>query len=111
MAAVATQQQRHAAFLRKYIGQGIIRLNSPRALPTVYHVLTCTVGTEPVLSLEQQPMIYARQHILCLVGLPTLLGQCPNMCSGHGNCGPENVCSCFEGFDYAPDCSLRFFAA
>lgn len=29
------------------------------------------------------------------------------MCSGHGNCGPENVCSCFEGFDYAPDCSLR----
>jgi hypothetical protein len=59
----------------------------------------------------EQPMIYARQHILCLVGLPTLLGQCPNMCSGHGSCGPENVCSCFEGFDYAPDCSLRFFAA
>lgn len=33
--------------------------------------------------------------------------QCPNMCSGHGTCGAENVCACFEGFDYAPDCSLR----
>ena len=35
------------------------------------------------------------------------LAQCPNMCSGHGDCGAENVCSCFDGFDYAPDCSLR----
>jgi hypothetical protein len=33
--------------------------------------------------------------------------QCPNSCSGHGACGGENVCSCFEGFKYAPDCSLR----
>ncbi|KAJ8604707.1 hypothetical protein CTAYLR_006542 [Chrysophaeum taylorii] len=42
------------------------------------------------------------------LGLATLSeAQCPNMCSGHGKCGPENVCQCFEGFDYAPDCSLR----
>lgn len=34
-------------------------------------------------------------------------GQCPNFCSGHGECGPENVCNCFQGYDYAPDCSLR----
>ena len=38
---------------------------------------------------------------------PQAQAQCPNMCSGHGDCGAENVCNCFDGFDYAPDCSLR----
>ena len=35
------------------------------------------------------------------------VAQCPNMCSGHGECGAENVCQCEAGYDVAPDCSLR----
>jgi len=48
-----------------------------------------------------------RKLVYALVFFPLVAGQCPNMCSGHGDCGAENVCSCFDGFDYAPDCSLR----
>ena len=34
---------------------------------------------------------------------------CPNACSGHGSCGSENQCTCFSGYQLAPDCSLRKF--
>lgn len=32
---------------------------------------------------------------------------CPNMCSGHGECGLENVCECELGWDLVADCSLK----
>eukprot|EP00611_Tribonema_gayanum_P006252 TRINITY_DN15552_c0_g1_i1.p1 TRINITY_DN15552_c0_g1~~TRINITY_DN15552_c0_g1_i1.p1 ORF type:complete len:183 (+),score=17.30 TRINITY_DN15552_c0_g1_i1:191-739(+) len=32
---------------------------------------------------------------------------CPNYCSGHGTCGPENTCACNDGWTAAVDCSLR----
>lgn len=35
-------------------------------------------------------------------------GACPNMCSGHGDCGFGNVCTCYSGYNGgAPDCSFR----
>ena len=41
--------------------------------------------------------------------LPLATTQCPNMCSGHGDCGADNVCQCFDGYDFAADCSMRAF--
>ena len=41
--------------------------------------------------------------------LPPRTTQCPNMCSGHGDCGADNVCQCFDGYDFAADCSMRAF--
>jgi hypothetical protein len=32
--------------------------------------------------------------------------RCPNSCSGHGRCDPENVCRCIDEYT-APDCSQR----
>ncbi|CAM9648247.1 unnamed protein product [Hapterophycus canaliculatus] len=34
-------------------------------------------------------------------------GVCPNMCSGHGECGQDNVCECESGWDLVSDCSLK----
>ena len=34
--------------------------------------------------------------------------QCPNMCSGHGECGAENVCDCEDAWSYFPDCSGQY---
>jgi hypothetical protein len=39
--------------------------------------------------------------------LPPATTQCPNSCSGHGECGANNVCDCFDGYDVAADCSMR----
>lgn len=44
-------------------------------------------------------LIYAR------VGM--VMAVCPNMCSGHGECGLENKCECEEGWDVVADCSLK----
>eukprot|EP00602_Paraphysomonas_sp_CaronLab_P001970 CAMPEP_0185021030 /NCGR_PEP_ID=MMETSP1103-20130426/3691_1 /TAXON_ID=36769 /ORGANISM="Paraphysomonas bandaiensis, Strain Caron Lab Isolate" /LENGTH=622 /DNA_ID=CAMNT_0027552303 /DNA_START=60 /DNA_END=1924 /DNA_ORIENTATION=+ len=49
-------------------------------------------------------------YSLCIVSLliHQALAACPNFCSGHGNCGANNVCSCFSGWDGgAADCSLK----
>lgn len=35
---------------------------------------------------------------------------CPSSCSYHGTCNASNVCVCEEGWDFAPDCSLRTYA-
>lgn len=32
---------------------------------------------------------------------------CPNMCSGHGECGLNNVCECETGWGLVADCSLK----
>ena len=34
--------------------------------------------------------------------------QCPNMCSGHGECGKELVCACDSEWSYYPDCSGQY---
>lgn len=36
-----------------------------------------------------------------------VLAACPNMCSGHGECGPSNVCECETGWGLVADCSLK----
>lgn len=35
------------------------------------------------------------------------IAACPNHCSGHGECGNENVCVCDELWTAYPDCSGR----
>jgi len=34
------------------------------------------------------------------------LAECPNACSGNGDCGTKDSCSCYDGF-FGGDCSLR----
>ena len=31
---------------------------------------------------------------------------CPNQCSGHGSCGNNDICTCYQDWQ-GPDCSLR----
>jgi hypothetical protein len=51
--------------------------------------------------------------ILLLAALAAIaLGYCPNGCSGHGSCGPDDVCTCYNRIDGDPawtyaDCSAR----
>lgn len=45
--------------------------------------------------------------VLLLSLLGRTLGACPNSCSFHGTCDAGNVCICEDGWDFAPDCSLR----
>jgi len=45
--------------------------------------------------------------LICLL-LVVVRARCPNGCSGHGTCGKQNVCSCFNGWTGgAADCSAR----
>ncbi|GMI18817.1 hypothetical protein TrLO_g6161, partial [Triparma laevis f. longispina] len=45
--------------------------------------------------------------LLLLLLPPSTLSSCPNNCAGHGTCGVGGVCTCFSGFGYSADCSLR----
>ena len=47
--------------------------------------------------------IFVLLSVFCNVAF----GKCPNLCSGHGICEPHNVCSCFDGWSIAADCSFR----
>jgi len=44
--------------------------------------------------------------VLAIVGSRTALAVCPNYCTGHGTCSPQDICSCFSGYT-GVDCSLR----
>ena len=46
-----------------------------------------------------------RAHAL-LVLLRMAHGACPNACSGHGVCGEDSTCACFQGW-LMPTCSER----
>ena len=42
--------------------------------------------------------------VLALALLATAWARCPNNCNGHGDCGNNDVCSCwanFQGYDCA----------
>lgn len=47
--------------------------------------------------------LYLAVAALLLVGAAA---RCPNGCSGHGNCGESDKCSCWANWQ-GPDCSLR----
>ncbi|CAN0364558.1 unnamed protein product [Discosporangium mesarthrocarpum] len=47
-------------------------------------------------------LIFAIVPFFCGVG-----GTCPNQCSGHGDCGADNVCACETGWDLVADCALK----
>ena len=43
---------------------------------------------------------------LALAFLASASAECPNACSGQGDCGTKDQCTCYVGF-YGGDCSLR----
>eukprot|EP00981_Chlorochromonas_danica_P005499 scaffold1110_cov182-Ochromonas_danica.AAC.26 len=46
--------------------------------------------------------------VLLLIYHTAVEGACPNFCSGHGDCGANNICSCYTGWNGgSPDCSYR----
>jgi hypothetical protein len=46
--------------------------------------------------------------LLCAVWVGLVVSRCPNSCSGHGSCGPSNICTCYPQWDGgAADCSQR----
>lgn len=45
--------------------------------------------------------------IVLVVILAGVEAACPNHCSGHGQCGDENVCDCDVLWTAYPDCSGR----
>eukprot|EP00984_Skeletonema_dohrnii_P000629 scaffold195_cov118-Skeletonema_dohrnii-CCMP3373.AAC.1 len=44
--------------------------------------------------------------VAALAGLGLARAACPNQCSGHGDCGPHDMCTCDRNWQGA-DCSLR----
>ena len=46
--------------------------------------------------------------IAALAGLGLARAACPNQCSGHGDCGPHDMCTCDRNWQGA-DCSLSEF--
>lgn len=73
---------------RTGLEQGMSRAGGTKRLPAV--VCRLSLGLMLLLSL-----------------LGRTLGACPNSCSFHGSCDAGNVCICEDGWDFAPDCSLR----
>jgi len=49
-----------------------------------------------------------RVVIFCVICISLVVSRCPNSCSGHGSCGPSNLCTCYPQWDGgAADCSQR----
>ena len=44
--------------------------------------------------------------VAVLLGASLIDASCPNSCSGHGKCGTNEVCSCYNGYGN-PDCSIK----
>lgn len=63
----------------------------------------CERGRQPNLFWVS---IAASACILC-AKIGVVVAMCPNMCSGHGGCGFENVCECEEDWNLVADCSLK----
>ena len=59
---------------------------------------------------------YAGDILSCRMALVILLvfticidhtsSVCPKLCSGHGSCGQNNICTCDANYTLASDCSL-----
>jgi hypothetical protein len=59
------------------------------------------------LSRPRPPISLLLPLLLFVVFIPTAtLAACPNLCSGHGTCGPEDNCICHSGYR-GGDCSSR----
>lgn len=52
-------------------------------------------------------MIIPSLLLVYLLGFHQSEALCPSKCSGHGVCGAQNICQCFDGWTAgAADCSL-----
>jgi len=51
-------------------------------------------------------MIFRRNAFAALLALGYVSAECPNACSGHGQCGSHDMCTCERNWQGA-DCSLR----
>ena len=53
-------------------------------------------------------MLVATLAIFAICFVHNIVARCPNSCSGHGACGPANICTCYPQWNGgAADCSQR----
>ena len=88
-------------------GGGIPTLGSRKRMP-LSSMRCSTRASSDYCSLLQWGRCLVVATVLCSVRFGVVVGHCPNLCAGNGNCTAGNTCACNVGF-FGGDCSLRTY--